>query len=146
MVMNPNRTSYSPFVSSVPTSTYLLSGSAGACFLGENHLKEKTRELARPETLFAALTLTLKQFVAFEMASIAEVESVFALREGNLWYINTIVPDFDPLVDKKIFQKEGEVIDEFEMFNFDFNIISREGHEISELISEPPFERIYERK
>lgn len=113
--------------------------------IGENRVEGKTQEFFCRKAMYAALAPTLKQYICFSVGAVPKVESVFALREGRLWYVNTVVPDFDPALDQTIYEKEANIIDEFAMFNFDFNIISREGHDVSECVTDPPFERIFQR-
>jgi hypothetical protein len=93
------------------------------------------------------LVPTAKHFVALKISAVPEVENVFTMVDdaARTLYVYTVVDDFDAKVRSRIYEKEQEIIDEFEMFDFDFHIISRMGAPLSECVSEPSIELTYQR-
>jgi hypothetical protein len=96
---------------------------------------------------FGFIAPTIKHFIAAKISSIAEVERVLTMLDkvNKILYVNTVVNDFDANIRSKIYDKEAEIIDEFEMFDFSFNIISRRGREVAQCITDPGLELTFKR-
>lgn len=90
--------------------------------------------------------IPLTKFVSFEFSLVKEVETVLAAQYNNLLYLWVVVDKFDKAAREKIYAREREIIDEFREFEFDFNIISRRGRDLRELISDPTLVLTYQRK
>jgi hypothetical protein len=93
------------------------------------------------------LVPTAKHFVALEISAVPEVENVFTMVDdaAKTMYVYTVVDDFDAGIRSRIYEKEQEIIGEFEMFDFDFHIISRMGAPLSECVNEPSIELTFQR-
>lgn len=77
--------------------------------------------------------ISLKQFLARELALVKEVEAVFTAQHGNLFHIWTVINEFDTATRQKIYERERAIIDEFEQFEFDFNIVARSNRDLKEI-------------
>jgi hypothetical protein len=89
-------------------------------------------------------TRRLKEFIALELSSAAEVEYVFCAFRNNVFYVWVLLDRFENEVRERIYEREELIIDEFPMFEFDFYLISRMGREPGELVSES-IELVYDR-
>ncbi len=90
---------------------------------------------------------TLRQFAAYMISSVPEVEYVLTTcdEKNRMLRVFSVIDAFDATIREKIYAKEGQVIDEFETFNFEFNIISRRGRSLSECITDPGVEVTFKR-
>jgi hypothetical protein len=86
-----------------------------------------------------------RHFIAFLIACLPEVESVYTMAQDDFLHVYTVVNAFDATVRKKIYEKELQIIDNFDKFDFDFNIISRGGRPLSEVINDPGLELSFQR-
>jgi hypothetical protein len=91
---------------------------------------------------------TLRQFAAYMISAVPEVEYVLTMcdDENRLLRVFSVIDAFDSRTRENIYAKEGQVIDEFEDFNFEFNIVSRRGKPLSECITDPGLEVTFQRK
>ena len=87
----------------------------------------------------------LTKFLSFEFSLVKEVETVLAARYNNLLYLWVVTDKFDRAIREKIYAREREIIDEFKELEFDFNIVSRRGRSLRELISDPMLTLAYQR-
>ncbi len=80
----------------------------------------------RAEEIRMALTSDLKEFIAIGFASVPEVERVYTLRHprAQVVYVRVVVPHSDRTVRDRIYAKEKQIIDAFDVFDFDFGIVS----------------------
>ena len=90
--------------------------------------------------------VALTDFVALELSQVPEVENVFTAKLKNLVYAWIVVDPFDEAVREEIYVHEKSIIDEFWDFEFDFNIISRRGRKLQELLSDPNTDLTYHRQ
>lgn len=102
------------------------------------------REL-RSVTRDMVISKSLKEFLGMELSQIKEVERVYASRDGDVMHVYTVVDEFNAEVRKNIYDREAAIIDQFEYLEFDFNIISRRGRDLAEVIAGSEFEFSYER-
>ena len=100
----------------------------------------------RTKTTTQLHPIPLTRFVSFEFSLVKEVETVLAARYNNLLYLWVVVDKFDKAAREKIYAREREIINEFKELEFDFNIISRRGRDLRELISDPTLVLTYQRK
>jgi len=93
------------------------------------------------------LVPTCEHFMALMISSVPQVEHVFTMVDdrAKTIYVYTIVDDFDAATRYKIYEKEKQIIDEFDMFDFDFHIISRMGAPLSDCVNEPSIQLTYQR-
>ena len=80
-------------------------------------------------------TGSLNEFIAFELSQIREVEYVYTALRNKVFYVWIVIDRFEPQVRKNIYEREKTIIDEFNMFEFDFYIIARMGQDVKDLIS-----------
>lgn len=103
--------------------------------LGVFHVKQDHESLnqasnampsRRAEEIKMVLTSALKDFIASGFASIPEVERVYALRHPReeVVYVRVVLPRSDRVLRDKVYAKEKETIDAFEVFDFDFGIVT----------------------
>ncbi len=91
----------------------------------------------RAEEIKMALISTLKEFIASGFASIENVERVYTLRRPReeVVYVRVVLPQSNPDLRRKVYAKEKEIIDAFEVFEFDFGIVaSHESVDLLELV------------
>jgi hypothetical protein len=69
------------------------------------------------------------------LTQLAEVEHVFASREGSLCSVTIIIPRRDEAILGQIFDRELEVIDRAPTLDFDFAVISRDGRLLSDILA-----------
>lgn len=81
-------------------------------------------------------TSALNEFIAFELSLVPEVEFVFTAFRNDVFYAWVIVDKFEEEVRGRIYERERAIIDEFQMFEFDFYIIARLGRDVGDLVSE----------
>jgi len=91
-------------------------------------------------------TLSVREFVAHELALVEEVEAVLTARRDNEFHIWTVVNEFDADVRKKIYEREKTIIDEFGNLHFDFNILSRRNRPFNEVIHDSALDVTFRRK
>ena len=70
-------------------------------------------------------------------ADIREVESVYVVRSGDVLRVYTVVDDTDEDGYDRIYAREQSIIRDFKStsLSFDFNVISRRGRDVSELVN-----------
>ena len=89
--------------------------------------------------------MSLNEFIGTELSTVSAVECVFASRKGNVMQVCTVVNDFDPEVRAKIYDRETAIIDEFDSLEFDFDIVSRRGRDLAEVMDDRCFDFTYRR-
>lgn len=77
---------------------------------------------------------SIKQFLEQEFARVPEAEAVFASTQGRTLHVWIVVDQFDRAVREKIYEREMSLIDELDSFEFDFNILSRRGRNLTDVI------------
>lgn len=111
--------------------------------------KKETLVLSTQATVIklSVVAPTLRQFAAYMISSVPEVEYVLTTcdEKNRMLRVFSVIDAFDATIREKIYAKEGQVIDEFETFNFEFNIISRRGRSLSECITDPGVEVTFKR-
>ena len=87
------------------------------------------------------LTQTVNDFVASGFGEIPEVKRVYTAQHDHALCVTVVVDDDrDRNLRRRIFAKELEMINEFRMFHFDFDILTR-----VELV-DPSLHLAYEKK
>jgi hypothetical protein len=86
-------------------------------------------------------TPSLRDFIAFAIGAIPEVEAVFVTmdktaRGDRIIYVWTVVRESLPEVRRKIYAKEIEIIDKSSDFDFDFNIIASHGRDPQSVVAD----------
>jgi len=89
------------------------------------------------DTLRSVIKPTLNQYVSVCMSAIPGVESVLTRLErgDDMMYVFIVTNEFDLALHDAIFSKEERIIDEFEMFSFEFRILTRRGSSVSDLLT-----------
>jgi hypothetical protein len=98
-----------------------------------------------PNMKTTVLSPNKRHFIAFLIATVPEVESVFTQAQDDFLHVYTVVDAFDASVRKKIYEMELQIIDNFEMCDFDFQIVSRVGKPLSDLFNDPDLELSFQR-
>lgn len=78
--------------------------------------------------------VSIKKFLGQEFARIPEVDAVFVSVQGRTLHVWIVVDQFDGAVREKIYEKEMGLIDELDSFEFDFNILSRRGRNLTDVV------------
>jgi len=88
--------------------------------------KNTTLPPRRAEEIKMALTSDLKDFIASGFASIPEVERVYTLRHSpeEVVYVRVVAGRSTRAIRDRIYAKEKEIIDVFNVFDFDFGIVA----------------------
>lgn len=77
------------------------------------------------EVIQMALTPTVNDFVAFGFGKIPEVERVYTALHDRAFYVRVVVDDDrNKNLRRRIYAKELEMINEFMIFDFDFDILA----------------------
>src|SRR5690242_1194347 len=100
------------------------------------HQDVRSDKTARSETR-SMLAPGLRDYVAFCIGSVPEVEAVFTLHRGKVFYVWAVVAQSEPEIRKRIYAKEKEIIGLYDDFDFDFNIVPSRGQAVSSVISDP---------
>lgn len=90
-------------------------------------------------------TLSMREFIAHELALVKEVEAILTARQGNELHVWTVVNEFDAAVRAKVYEREKSIIDEFANIHFDFNILSRRNRPFDEVVHDSSLEVTYRR-
>jgi hypothetical protein len=92
------------------------------------------------------MSADLKDSVAFALGySVPEVQAIFAQLNKRVLHVWCIVPGRDREVYRKIYAKEKEIIGQFGMIDFDFNVVSSNGRDPRELISDQDIQLAFRR-
>lgn len=84
-----------------------------------------TNMFHQAEVLQMAFTTTANDFVAFGFGRIPEVKRVYTAQHDRAFYVRVVVDDDrDKNLRGRIYAKELEMINEFKIFDFDFDILT----------------------
>ena len=73
-----------------------------------------------------ALTQTVNDFAVLGFGEIPDVKRVYTAQHDDAFFVRVVVDDDrDRNLRRRIFAKELEMINEFRMFHFDFDILTR---------------------
>lgn len=72
--------------------------------------------------------------VWLELSLVSAVEKVYVWVEEDLYKVVTVVNDNDPQLREQIYDRELAVIEGLPDYKFDFHVLPRMGHELSELV------------
>jgi hypothetical protein len=82
------------------------------------------------------LFLKPADLIWLEISLVPQVEAVYVQAEGNGAYdVVTIINENDDEVRRRIYQREGAIIDMLNTFEFSFRVVSRAGLPENEIIS-----------
>jgi hypothetical protein len=76
---------------------------------------------------------------------IPAVESVWTCRQGNVFYVWSVVNHPTPDIRRSIYEQECSIIDQFEEYEFDFDIIPRRDRDTNSVFSDPNIELTFSR-
>ncbi len=110
------------------------------------HAPEVIRDNTETKQLQIIEPVSLSDFISLELSQVKEVEAVLTARQENLFYLWIIVDPFHRAIREKIYARERGIINEFMRFDFDFNIVSRRGRNLNELISDPMMKLTFRRE
>ncbi len=97
-------------------------------------MSQRAEELAMPPTS------TVNDFAARGLGNIPEVRRIYTARQDCAFFVRVLVSDDrDKGVRRRIYAKELEMINEFKLFDFDFDILTTE-------LTDPSFCLAYEKK
>ena len=70
-----------------------------------------------------AIVPALKDFISWTFAEIPSVIRVYANQEGKIFYVRVVIADYrNRSVRMSVYEKEKEIINKFESFDFDFGV------------------------
>jgi len=78
-------------------------------------------------------------FIGMEMSLVPEVEDVFIYREdntGKLLRVLVVIDKSDEAVRSNIYERERAIMDELGTTDFNFHVLSREGRNLSEVVTD----------
>ena len=81
------------------------------------------------------------QVLKDDLASVPAVELVFANTDSRKWLSVLIVLDkYDTKAERKIVEIEGQFIEAFPWFDVDFDIVYRDGRQLTDVVSPKGFQ------
>jgi hypothetical protein len=116
----------------------------GTYRVGKSNFEAESRDVVSTRSV-TFITPTLNQFVALSISAVPEVEQVSTLLQGNALQVEIVVDAFDAEVRNRIYERQEAIIHEFEMFEFDFYIVSRRGRDLSECPVDSSFNLAFRR-
>ena len=93
----------------------------------------------------ATSSINLAEAVWMQLSLLPEVELVYGIREGNVLHVFSVINELDDAVEDRICDMEELIIDNFDSFDFDFNLVVRGNREMEEILSMRYFTFRYER-
>lgn len=93
----------------------------------------------------ATSSINLAEAVWMQLSLLPEVELVYGIREGNVLHVVSVINELDDAVEDRICDMEELIIDKFDSFDFDFNLVVRGNREMEEILSMRYFTFRYER-
>ena len=70
-----------------------------------------------------AIVPAMKDFISWAFAEIPSVVRVYANQEGRVFYVRVVITDYrDRHIRRSVYEKEKEIINKFESFDFDFGV------------------------
>jgi hypothetical protein len=96
--------------------------------------------------MYITQTISLKELLGREMSLIPEVDAVYVSREERTYHVWVVIDQCDRSIREKIYQREMSIITEFGSYEFDFNILSRRGRDLSSVIQDSILDAAFVRK
>lgn len=90
-------------------------------------------------------SIRLQDFISKELASVADVEAVWTSQQGHVFHVWTLVDNPDQEIRRRIYDHECAIIDQFDDYEFEFNIIPRRGRDAQSVLSDPSLELTFSR-
>jgi hypothetical protein len=85
----------------------------------------------------------LRDYIAFSLGAVPEVQAIFASQQGRVWHIWTVVSESTPEVRKRLYDKEKMILGHFDGATFDFNIIASRERDPIRLVADPSARIVY---
>jgi hypothetical protein len=80
-----------------------------------------------------SINLKPEQYIAFQMSYIPEQKGVFVFCDEGVYYITVIVENRDLELNRRIFEREREIMHFYRQFRFDLTIIPLENRKLADL-------------
>ena len=100
----------------------------GMRFVGQNIKKSEVRQTT-------SLAVRPEDFIWLELSMVPEVERVFVERRVEAFQVMTVVNERSPELRRRIFAREKAIIDALSQYEFDFDILTRMGYNLGDLIT-----------
>ena len=79
----------------------------------------------------------LNEFIGFELSMEPEVTRIYTAFRGSVFYVWTLLDNFETRIREAVYAREQEIIDEFPMFDFDFYLVVADDQDAESMISGP---------
>jgi hypothetical protein len=133
------------FTDNPPTTWY----SDEPLTVGQDEVKstiKSSRKVKTMQSRYAMPKLDFRHNIAFELASVPEVEAVFTSEYGKVFFVWTVVKERDAEVYQKLYGKEQQLIEVNDPIQFDFTIMPSYGHDPKSIITDPLAQLAYARQ
>lgn len=87
------------------------------------------------DRLCSSRTHSLNRFIASCLAGVEAVERVYSAYRGRVFYTWVVVPERDRETLREIYRRQRQVIDRFPEFEFDFYVLYKKQHSVSDMVS-----------
>lgn len=78
-------------------------------------------------------SIRVESLISSRLALVPDVESVWKSREGRVFYVWSVVNHSSADVRRRVYEKEREIIDELQEYEFDFSIFARRDRDSDRL-------------
>lgn len=97
------------------------------------------------QTVETGPSLDFRYQVAFEIATVPDVQAVFTTEYARMFFVWIVVPNRDYDVYGRIFEIERSLIDRHTAVQFDFTIMPSNGSDPRTLVTDPQARLVYAR-
>lgn len=97
---------------------------------------EALQNTAQVPTITTRNVVKPEDFIWLELSMVPELERVFVGRRGGSFDVMSVVNDRDIELRKRIFARERAIIEALPEYDFDFEILTRMGHDLGDLLTD----------
>jgi|ERR1017187_3120141 hypothetical protein len=106
---------------------------------------QSSRQVKTVQSVYTSPQLDFRHRIAFDLASIPEVEAVFTSEYGRVFFVWTVVKERSQEVYQQLYKKEQELIEANQPVQFDFTILASRGYDPKTVITDPLAQIAYAR-
>ena len=93
----------------------------------------------------STLSRGIVENISNQLLDVPEVRLVCGTREGNVLCVFTVIDELDEVVEDRIYDIQGEIIDQFMELEIDFNLAVRCGRDLDKMLNSRHFDFRHER-
>ena|ERR1700722_8984458 len=89
----------------------------------------------KPRPGLVSINLKPEQYIAFQMSHISEQKGIFVFCDQGVYYITVIVDNRDLALNRRIFEREREIMHFYRQFKFDLTVIPLENRQLADVLT-----------